>query len=108
MSRLGSQYKVDKKHPSGLAICDKCGFEVNGNKLRKEMQYAGAPMPDNSVSDKFMMSGSVMGSGELRWNGFMICPKCVDIPNPQSRFNPSKADPYIAIGNRPMPNILTL
>lgn len=105
MTHLGSQYKVNRKNPTGLATCDRCGFEVNGGKLRKEMTYAGAPMPDESVSDRFMLSGSMMASGELRWNGFMICPKCVDVPNPQSRFNMPKADPYIALGNRPMRSV---
>lgn len=97
------RYKTDPKNPSGLARCDFCGFAVNGNKLQKYMQLSGAPTADYSVANKYMSSGDVMGDGQLRWNGMMVCSHCLDVPNPQSNYRAPTADPYIADGNRPMP-----
>ena len=98
------RYKTNIHNPTGLARCDYCGFSVNGAKLQKYMVYAGAPAPDYSVAQKFTGSGDPMGSGEIRWNGMMVCSKCHDIPNPSSKYLAPKADPYIADGNRPMPS----
>lgn len=97
------RYKTDPKNPTGLAQCDFCGFAVNGNKLHKYMQYSGAPMANYSVPNKYMSQGDVMGDGQIRWNGMMVCWHCLDKPNPQSNYRAPTADPFIADGNRPMP-----
>ncbi len=101
-------YKTDRKNPTGLAICDFCGFNTNGAKLRKYMQYSGAPMADYSVDKKFMQTGDVMGDGTLQWNGMMVCEHCFDVPNPQSMYVKPKEDPYPADGNRPQFSLLPM
>lgn len=97
------RYKTDPKNPSGLARCDFCGFAVNGNKLHKYMQYSGALFADYSVPNKYMSQGDVMGDGQMRWNGMMVCSHCLDVPNQQSNYRAQTADPFTADGNRPMP-----
>lgn len=94
-------YKTSRKNPTGLALCDFCGFNVNGGKLQKYFQYSGAPMPDYSVPNKFMLGGDVMGDGAIQWNGFMVCKDCNDRQNPQSMYVAPKGDPYPALGDRP-------
>lgn len=98
-------YKTDRKNPTGLAVCDFCGFNVNGGKLQKYYQYSGAPMADYSVPNKYMLAGDVMGDGAIQWNGFMVCWHCNDKQNPQSMYVKPKADPFPALGNRPQPNL---
>lgn len=101
----GKKYKTDPKNPTGLAICDFCGMNVNGGSLRKYTNYAGAPFPNYSIPEKFMdASGDLMSSGEIIWLGWMVCPTCQDVPNGQSSFRDPTADPYTADGNRPAPN----
>lgn len=101
------RYKTDVKSATGLAQCDFCGFACNGGKLRKYMQYPGAPMADYGTSQKFMQPGDVMGAATgPRWNGMMVCSSCYDVPNPQSTYLAPKSDPAIADGDRPMPSIL--
>lgn len=98
-------YKTNVKNPTGLAICDFCGCYVNGGKLQKYYNYAGAPMPNYSVPNKYMEGrGDLMGSGDIIWQGFMVCPRCVDVPNGQSSYREPTADPYTADGNRPAPS----
>lgn len=101
-------YKTNRKNPTGLAVCDFCGFNVNGGSLRKYMQYSGAPMPNYSLPNQFMLQGDVMGDGPLQWNGFMVCRHCLDKPNPQSMYVKPKEDPFIADGNRPQPSLVPL
>lgn len=100
------RYKTDYNNATGLARCDFCGFAVNGGSLRKYMQYPGAPMPNYNIPQKFMQPGDVMGEGNPRWNGFMVCCKCFDVPNPQSMYVAPKGDPFKADGDRPMPSLV--
>ena len=100
------RYKTNRKNPTGLAVCDFCGFNCNGGKLRKYMQYRGAPSADYTVPNKFMVQGDVMGDGVIQWNGFMVCPHCFDKANPQSMYVAPKGDPYPADGNRPQPSLV--
>lgn len=100
------RYKTNRKNPTGLAVCDFCGFNVNGAHLHKYFQYSGAPMADYTVPQKFMVQGDVMGDGMLKWNGFMVCQHCFDKPNPQSMYLKPKSDPLPADGNRPAPNLV--
>src|SRR4051812_44694659 len=90
------RYKTERKNPTGLAVCDFCGFNCNGGKLQKYYQYSGAPMPDYSVPNKFMLGGDVMGDGMMKWNGLMVCWHCNDRQNPQSMYVAPKGDPYSA------------
>ena len=98
-------YKTNPKNPTGLATCDFCGMACNGGNLRKYITYAGSPMANYSVPQKFMQSGDVMGNSQPQWNGMMVCPRCVDKPNPQSAYKAPLGDPFIADGNRPMKQI---
>lgn len=98
-------YKTNRKNPTGLAVCDFCGFNCNGGKLLKYFQYSGAPMADYSVPNKFMLQGDVMGDGKIQWNGFMVCRHCYDVQNPQSMYVKPKADPFPADGNRPQKSL---
>lgn len=99
------RYKTNVTAPSGLAICDFCGFYVNGNNLRKYFNYAGSPLPDYNTPNKFMYpTGDLMSSGDVTWNGYMVCPHCVDQLNGQSGYREPTADPYTADGNRPAPD----
>lgn len=99
------RYKTDRKNPTGLAVCDFCGFNCNGGKLQKYFQYSGAPMADYSVPNKYIVLGDVMGDGMLKWNGLMVCPPCNDKQNPQSMYVAPKGDPYPADGNRPQKSL---
>lgn len=99
------RYKTNRKNPTGLAVCDFCGFNVNGGKLQKYFQYTGAPMADYSVPNKFINTGDVMGDGSIIWTGFMVCWHCNDKQNPQSMYVAPKADPFPADGNRPQPSL---
>ncbi len=100
------RYSTDRKNPTGLAVCDFCGFNCNGGKLHKYFQYSGAPMADYSVANKFMLPTDVMGDGMLQWTGFMVCWHCLDKQNPQSMYVAPKGDPYPADGNRPQPSLV--
>jgi hypothetical protein len=99
------RYKTDRKNPTGLAVCDFCGFNCNGGKLQKYYQYSGAPMPNYSVPNQYMLGGDVMGDGMIKWNGFMVCWHCNDKQNHQSMYVAPKGDPYPADGNRPQPSL---
>jgi hypothetical protein len=56
--------KVNPLHPQAFAICDKCGFQYNHHDLAWDTQFRGR---------------------NLRRTGFLVCPVCVDIPNPSVR-----------------------
>lgn len=99
------KYKTNMNHPTGLAICDFCGFHVNGGNLRKYTNYAGAPFPNYSIPNRYMEpTGDLMSSGDIIWDGFMVCSKCLDKPNGQSSWREPTADPFTADGNRPAPD----
>ncbi len=100
------RYKTNRKNPTGLAVCDFCGFNCNGGKLQKYFQYSGAPMANYSVPNQYMLQGDVMGDGMIKWNGFMVCWHCNDKQNPQSMYVKPKADPFPADGNRPQPSLV--
>lgn len=100
------RYKTNRKNPTGLAVCDFCGFNVNGGSLHKYFQFSGAPMADYTIPNLYMLRGDVMGDGMLKWNGFMVCEYCLDVQNPQSMYVAPKADPFPADGNRPQPSLV--
>lgn len=99
------RYKTNRKNPTGLAVCDFCGFNCNGGTLQKYFQYSGAPMANYSVPNKYIVQGDVMGDGMLKWTGFMVCWHCNDKQNPQSMYVAPKGDPYNADGNRPQKSL---
>lgn len=99
-------YKTRRTNPTGLAVCDYCGFNVNGCDLHKQMVYTGSPMANYAVANKYIQQGDVMGDGRLMWNGFVVCHNCLDEPNQQSIYVKPKGDPFIADGNRPQPSLL--
>jgi len=97
-----NHFKTNPHNPTGLATCDMCGLDCNGGNLRKYITYVGSPMPDYSTPQKYMQSGDPMGSGQLQWNGLMVCPRCLDKPNPQSAYKAPLGDPFRSDGDRPM------
>lgn len=56
------KYNLDVNNPDAAAICDGCGFLVNHEHLRKQMDYRGGSVPV--------------------WTGTYVCASCQDVPNP--------------------------
>lgn len=74
---------VDPTDPRGAAVCDGCGFWVPNFTLAKDMQYRGGSSP--------------------QWTGFLVCQKCLDVPNPAPQFKPLvlPPDPVPLLNPRP-------
>ena len=69
--------QVSSSRPQAFAYCDRCGFRYNHAKLAWQFQWMGP---------------------RLQSTGFLVCPKCMDLPQPQLRpINPGP-DPV------PIPN----
>lgn len=56
--------RVDPRSPQAFAICDRCGFQYNHNRLKWDTQFHGR---------------------EIRRTGFLVCNSCNDTPNPTLR-----------------------
>lgn len=74
--------RVDPRSPRAFAICDRCGFLYNHNALRWDAQWHGH---------------------QIRRTGFLVCPKCADVPNPTLRPIVLPADPVPILNPRPEP-----
>lgn len=67
-----SHARTNRRAPSAFAICDFCGDQWNRVDLRPDTQWMGT---------------------ELRPTGFLVCPHCLDIPQPQERALRIPPDP---------------
>lgn len=73
----GKYTKMIQKSPRGIARCDYSGLMTRHCDLVRQMEYRGTG---------------------LVWNGYMVNPKFVDVPNPQNLVPLIKLDPV------PIPN----
>lgn len=71
------------KHKEPYGVCDRTGDVVPRSDLVKEKEYRG---------------------NTLVWNGLYVRSSAVDIPQPQSKVPPIKADPYPIKEPRPLQN----
>ena len=76
--------RISLRHPSGLAVCDVCGFWVNHHDLTLQFGYAG---------------------NKLVSTGRRVCDRCLDIPQDQYRAPILPADPYPLINPRPASDV---
>jgi len=72
--------RVNPRWPQAFAICDKCGFRWNHSDLRWAFEWAGS---------------------QLQNRRFLVCSRCLDIPNPQLRAYAVPADPVPISNPRP-------
>lgn len=73
--------RFDARDPRAIAICDGCGFLVQHNTLREKMEYRGGASPVGT--------------------GFLVCPRCDDVPNPYGRIQVLPPDPVPVRNPRP-------
>ncbi len=64
--------RTDKRHPSAFAICDFCYSQWNRIDLQADRQYMGT---------------------DVRPTGFLVCPRCLDKPQPQQKAIRIPPDP---------------
>ena len=71
---------VNSRHPESQGTCDRCGQIWHHSKLNKQMFWAG---------------------NDLKWDGFLTCPPCTDLPF--ELFRPLKLppDPIPIVNPRP-------
>lgn len=80
--RQSTHLTIDPKRPRAAGECDRCGFLYNRDALRMQMRYAG---------------------GRLVETGRLVCPECLDVPNPQlGGFTPLAPDPVPVRDPRPV------
>ena len=72
--------RVDPRSPQAFAVCDNCGEWVNRVDLRAEQQWMGP---------------------ELRPTGFLVCDRCLDVPQQQFRTIIMPPDPVPVDQPRP-------
>lgn len=73
--------RPNRSDPRAIGECDRCGFVYFHNELRRQMLQT--------------QSGMV-------WSGWLVCPKCMDRPNPQERVPRLKPDPVPIRHPRPV------
>jgi hypothetical protein len=71
--------RVNASHPAAFAICDQCGFQYNHRDLIWEAQWMGKM---------------------IQQTGFLVCPTCWDVPNPQLQARGLPADPVPILNPR--------
>lgn len=64
--------RLDPRSPRAFAICDMCGFMYNHSDLKWEVHWTGR---------------------QVTKTGFLVCPTCYDVPNPQLQAFVLPADP---------------
>jgi hypothetical protein len=72
MGRISKYLSIDKNHPTATANCDRCGFFYNHNKLNWQWEYRGTGLVNLNI---------------------LVCPKCLDVPNPQLKVIILPPDP---------------
>lgn len=78
---------IDVNDPRAVAACDGCGFLVNHKDLKKDMQYRGGSTPV--------------------WTGFLVCTKCLDVPNQAPQFKRITLPPDPVPVENPRPDVPT-
>lgn len=71
--------RLDPRSPRAFGICDQCGFLYNHADLRWEVQFYG---------------------NQIQKTGFLVCPTCWDVPNPQLKPKVLPADPVPILNPR--------
>lgn len=77
----GKHFEVDQDKPVPAAICDRCGFRYNLNKLQYQFDYLGSRSPQN--------------------RRILVCDRCYDVPNPQLTPLILSPDPPMLANARP-------
>jgi hypothetical protein len=72
--------EVDADNPRAWATCDQCGFNYNLFRLRYQYKYAGTSLINTN---------------------FLVCPTCLDTPNPNFKTIVIPADPKPIFNPRP-------
>jgi hypothetical protein len=72
--------RVDQRRPSAQSICDRCGFAYQRSALAHQHEFAGAKLQNLKV---------------------LVCPTCMDQPNPNLRVYAPGADPLPIPDPRP-------
>jgi hypothetical protein len=92
-NHFGKYGWIDPKHPEAAGVCDRCDVIYKRRELMPEQHYT---------------------AGRLAPNGFLVCRRCLDVPNPQiGGQRPLPPDPVPVINPRPPhdvlpdPNVLT-
>lgn len=70
-SRAGRAH-ANARNPRAFAVCDRCGLWTNHNKLSFQWDFAGAGMVNKQI---------------------LVCPRCLDNPQPQLKAIILPADP---------------
>lgn len=71
---------VNRQDPRALAICDRCGFRYNHNKLQWQYQWAGSKLQNLRI---------------------LVCETCLDVPQMQLKTIIIPADPVPIMNPRP-------
>lgn len=66
------KYRVNPRHPVAQGVCDFCGTWQEHPKLNQDMIWQG---------------------NSLVWSGFLVCRRCLDVPNEGNRPLFLRADP---------------
>lgn len=72
---------IDPRNPRALALCDGCKMPTFRDTLTMQMDYRGTPAPVPL--------------------GFLVCPRCLDVPNAQGAPAILPIDPVPIIDPRP-------
>lgn len=75
---------ADVDNPQAWAICDGCGFRVMHNSLKRQVEYRGGSAPV--------------------WTGFLVCGRCLDVPQPYFSRQVLPPDPVPVQNPRPGQN----
>jgi len=81
MRRRSRYGRVDPDNPEAAARCDRGGHVVKRSELREQMKWAGE---------------------RLVGTGWLVCPRCMDVPNPQDRSAAPGPDPVPVDRPRPL------
>lgn len=71
--------RIDPLAPRARAVCDQCGFQLSHSDLRPEVQWMGA---------------------SIRPTGYLVCPDCLDVPQPQLASQILPPDPVPILNPR--------
>lgn len=82
MGRPTGRARVDPRHPQSFGACDCCGLWWNRVNLQFQFEYAGTG---------------------LRNTGYLNCPDCLYIPQPQLKTRVIPADPLPILNPRVEP-----
>lgn len=80
MARPHGRVEVDARWPRAKAVCDRCGFLYNLDKLNWQFQWAGTKLQNLRI---------------------LVCDPCLDKPQPQLRTIMLPPDPVAVINPRP-------